>query len=75
MLTSTTPSRANRSPRYHGLALQPAKKPPPCIHTSTGRPEWPGSGVNTLRLRQLSPRTRGSGIRVNSCWGWRAVAP
>src|SRR5438067_5127588 len=32
MLTNTTPSRANRQPRYHALALQPAVKPPPWIH-------------------------------------------
>ena len=75
MLTSTTPSRAKRSPLYHGLALQPAKNPPPWIHTSTGSPAVPGSGVNTLRLRQLSPSIVGSGIRVNSCSGCSAVAP
>ena len=74
-LTSTTPSRANRSPRYHGLALHPEKNPPPWIHTRTGSPAEPGSGVKTLRLRQLSPAMTGSGMRARSWGACGAVGP
>src|SRR4051812_14642901 len=75
MLTRTTPSRANASPRYHGLALQPAMKPPPWIHTSTGK-DAPRSGVKMLTLRQSSPGITGSGIPpMNVTGGCSAVGP
>src|SRR3954449_6212949 len=75
MVASTTPSRAKRSPRYHGLALQPATNPPPWIHTSTGSAE-PRSGVNTLTLRQSSPAITGSGMPpANVTGGCSALGP
>ena len=60
----TTPSRANGQPRYQGEALQPPKKPPPWIQTSTGRPAASRSGVKTFRFNSLSPAMIGSGISV-----------
>jgi hypothetical protein len=55
MLTTTTSSRcASWVPWYQGTELDPVWKPPPWIHTSTGR--WPSSavGVATFRNRQSS---------------------
>src|SRR6059036_3256116 len=43
--------------------------PPPWIHTITGRPAAPGSGVHTLRLRQSSPTTSGLKYLVRSGLG------
>ena len=75
MLTRTTPSRANGPPRYQGEALQPPKKPPPWIQTSTGSPAAPRSGVKTFRFSSLSPAMIGSGIIVIPRSGCREVAP
>ncbi len=62
----TTPSRLNAAPSYHGLAGDPATKPPPWIQTSTGSPAVSGEGVHTLTLSVASPGTDGSGISVTS---------
>jgi hypothetical protein len=44
IVTVTTPSRLKLRPSYHGLAGEPAKKPPPWIQTSTGSPPLPDRG-------------------------------
>src|SRR5690606_4050255 len=77
--TVTTSSRLKLRPSYHGLAGDPAKKPPPCIQTSTGRPSSGatsrGDGVKTFTLSVLKPATLGSGISVTPGSPRCAVAP
>lgn len=75
MVTVTAPSRAKARPSYQGLAGEPEKKPPPWIHTSTGSPAAPGSGVTTLTLSVPSPGMLGSGMRVIPGSPRCAVAP
>jgi hypothetical protein len=54
--TTTTSSFAARAtPEYHGIDPAPPVKPPPWIHTITGRPRSSQAGVVTLRERQSSP--------------------
>src|ERR671912_641303 len=53
MTTQTTPSRAKWLPSYAAVEL--ITNAPPWIHTMTGNPAAPGSGVQTLRSRQSSP--------------------
>ncbi len=68
--TSTTPSRAKACPSYTDTADEPCSSEPPWIHTITGRPApvavGAASGVQTLRLRQSSPGTSGSGSSSSS---------
>ena len=52
MTTQTTPSRAKRLPSYAAVEL--SSNMPPWIHTITGSPVAPGSGVQMLRFRQSS---------------------
>ncbi len=84
MTTQTTPSRAKRLPSY--AAVDPISNAPPWIHTMTGSPAAPGSGVQTLRFRQSSPRhggvpvgaraLRGSHLgRRRPRGGWRHARP
>src|SRR5947207_11214279 len=56
MLTTTTsPFRARRSPRYNTPAPEPVVKPPPWIHTITGRGVDPSiERVQTFSVRQSS---------------------
>ena len=54
MVTSTTSSRANDRPSYHGVAPVPKRKAPPWIHTITGRLPSSHAGVQTLSVRQSS---------------------
>src|SRR5271166_3626720 len=70
MVTHTTPSRAKRSPAYWATAPEPFTNAPPCIHTMTGRPARPGSGVQTFRFRQSSPAITGSGRSSSYGFGY-----
>src|SRR5580693_5086629 len=55
MLTKTIPFLAMASPSYMGTALPPLRKPPPYIHTMTGRfSPADFAAVHTLRYRQSS---------------------
>ncbi|MGC0369483.1 hypothetical protein RKD05_001735 [Microbacterium sp. SLBN-111] len=65
-MTVTAPSRANASPSYQRLAGDPETKPPPCIHTSTGRVASgvASAGAKTLTFSVASPGTLGSGMSV-----------
>ena len=83
MTTHTTPSRAKRLPSYAAVEL--SSNIPPWIHTITGNPAAPGSGVHTFRFRQSSepdarstaanapatsaPVLRGAGIRATGRGG------
>ena len=58
-----------------GAGVPPAVNPPPWIHTRTGSRTLPRSGVKTLRLRQSSPGSTGSGMIVNGRSGCGAVGP
>src|SRR5918997_505345 len=53
MTTHTTPSRAKWLPLYGTDDW--ISNIPPWIHTMTGNPAAPVSGVQTLRFRQFSP--------------------
>ena len=69
MVTHTTPSRANAAPLYAPTDPDPFMNEPPWIHTSTGSPAEPGSGVQTLRFRHSSPGITTSGNSVAYCGG------
>ena len=42
---------AKAAPEVRGSSLDPMVEPPPWIHTRTGRPVAPGSGVQTAAVR------------------------
>jgi hypothetical protein len=52
--TTTSPCVQNREPSYHGTDDDPLVKPPPWIHTITGRFAASQAGVCTLSVRQSS---------------------
>src|SRR3954470_15707064 len=59
--TTTSPFSDSRSPRYSTPPQDPVVKPPPWIHTMTGRrADASTDGVQTLRVRQSSSKPTSS---------------
>src|SRR6266496_3011957 len=69
MVTTTTPLAANEVPLYQALRPDPPVKPPPWIHTRTGRDSASTPGVYTLRVRQPASLISGcSAVAKKDSW-------